>query len=569
MDEFNGIYDALDNDEKELTLTYRGRFRQIVKILAKHGFGFVLMELGLGWLAPFSKSFPGKNKHSTYSRPEHLRLAIEELGTTFIKLGQILSTRADLLPPEYLDELVKLQSEIAPIETNLIIDEIEGELGLELDLLFAEFDRDPLAAASIGQVHRAVLHNGDEVVVKVQRPGVSEMVNKDLDILHSLAQLASKRTQIGKMVDPERLIEEFSTSLRSELNYVQEGRNAERFQKIFAGDEGIYIPKIYWDFTTRRVITIERINGFRADNIEELESNKINRHKVAVQASNLFMKLVFEVGYFHADPHPGNLLIMKDGTIGLLDFGMVGSIDEDTQEDLVKLFVAVIRRDTETIVDMLLNMGVTPVSVDRKKIKEDVQMFIGRYYGLPLAEISMAHVTSEVLNVAYRHRLRMPVSLSLLAKTILMSEGLGRRLDPNFNLIEIVTPYAQNLIKRQYSPDRLFKKVSQTLYDYGELGISLPRLLLQLMRKAQDGNLVMGMEMRGTEHIMTQLNNMVNRLSVSTLTASFIMGLSIMLAVFHPKGWEWFAGWIFAIGFITASMMGVWLIYSVWRSGRK
>lgn len=569
MDDFNNMYDSMDIEDRDFTLTYRGRFRQIVKILVKHGFGFVLMELGLGWLAPFSKNFPGKNKNSTYSRPEHLRLAIEELGTTFIKLGQILSTRADLLPPEYLEELVKLQSDIAPIKTNLIINEIEGELGLELDLLFAEFDREPLAVASIGQVHRALLHNGDEVVVKVQRPGVSEMVNKDLDILHSLARLASKRTKIGKMVDAEGLIEEFATSLRAELNYIQEGRNAERFKEIFADDKGIYIPKIYWEFTTRRVITIERIYGFRADDLEELTLKKIDRHKVAVEASNLFMKLVFEVGYFHADPHPGNLLIMKDGTIGLLDFGMVGSIDEDTQEDLIKLFVAVIRRDTEAIVDMLLNIGVTPVSVDRKKIKEDVQRFIGRYYGLPLGEISMAHVTSEVLNVAFRHRLRMPASLTILAKTILMSEGLGRRLDPNFNLIEIVTPYAQNLVKRQYSPERLLKKFSRTVFDYGELGVSFPRLLLQLMRKAQDGNLVMGMEMRGTENIMNQLNNMVNRLSVSTLIASFIMGLSIMLSVFHPKGWEWFAGWIFAIGFITASTMGVWLIYSVWRSGKK
>lgn len=556
-----------DNEEKKLNFSYGGRFRQIVKILAKHGFGYVFMDVGLGWLLPFNKSKAEKDKANT--KPEHLRLAIEELGTTFIKLGQIMSTRADLLPPAYLAELIKLQSEVPPIPTDLIIDEIEREMGMELEILFAEFEKEPLAAASIGQVHRAKLHTGEQVVVKVQRPGVHEMVNNDLEIIHSMARLVVRRTEVGQMFDAERLIEEFATTLRAELNYVQEGRNAERFKEIFAADNDIYIPKVYWDFTTRKVITMEEIVGFRIDNIKALDKNNINRHKLAINASNLFMKLVFENGYFHADPHPGNLFIMPNGVIGLLDFGMVGLIDEETQEDLVKLFVSVIRRDTEGIVDMLLNMGVSPVSVDRKKIKGDVQRFIGRYYGMPLGEINMGHVTSEVLSVAYRHRLRMPTSLSLLAKTILMSEGLGRTLDPNFSLMEVVSPFAEKLIKKQYSPERMAKKLYNTIFDYGQLGLSLPKYILQLLRKAQDGNLVMGMEMRGTEKIMSQFNAMVNRLSISLLTASFIMGLSIMLSVFHPKGWEWFAGWIFAIGFLMASWMGAWLIYSIWRSTKK
>lgn len=551
-------------------LSYKERYRQILTVLLKHGFGYFLLELGLGWLIPFHKGVMGhEEKEHPYTKPEHLRMALEELGTAFIKLGQILSTRSDLLSPEFLKELAKLQSSVAPIPYETVREEIERELGLEIGMLFAEFEEKPVAAASIGQVHRAVLHNGDRVVIKVQRPGVAELVNTDLEILHHLAGLATKRTPLGQIADLNLLLDEFAFTLKNELNYTQEGQNADQFRENFAGDKSVHIPKVYWDFTTRKVITFEELRGCKITEVEKLDELGIDRHQLAADGSMVFIKMVFEDGFFHADPHPGNLFIEEDGRIGLMDFGMVGQLDEETREQLIHLFVAVAGKDAEGIVDVMFGMGAAGGKINRDKIKEDIKRFLARYYGLSLQDINMAHVMNEVMNVAYHHRLRLPSNLSMLGKTILMCEGMGRQLDPEFNLIEVAVPHARRLMIKQYSPDRLWRKFIKNSYQMGKLMAQIPDGLTRIFRRLQDNNIVFGMEFRNTDKMLHELNSMVNRMSLSILAAAFIVGLSLILSVFHPQQLQRVTGWIFTGGFFVASMLGISLIISIWRSGRR
>ncbi|PKM81185.1 MAG: hypothetical protein CVU89_10405 [Firmicutes bacterium HGW-Firmicutes-14] len=549
---------------------YRERYRQIIAVLLKHGFGYFLLELGLGNLVPLHKGIMGHEPQDhAYTKPEHLRLAFEELGTTFIKLGQVLSTRADLLSPEFLKELAKLQVSVPPISYETVCEEIERELGLEINILFAEFDENPMAAASIGQVHRARLHTGEQVVIKVQRPGVSNLVNTDLEILRHLAGLITKRTSLGQIADLNSLLDEFAYTLRNELSYFQEGRNADQFRENFAGNDRVRIPMVYWDLTTSKVITFEELHGYNITEVDKLDERGIDRHRLAAECTMAYMKMVFEDGFFHADPHPGNILVEEDGHINLIDFGMVGHLDEETREQLMYLFLAVAANDADGVVEATLNMGASAGNVKREDIKKDIKLFLARYYGLSLKEINMAHVINEIMNVAYNRRLRLPANLSVLGKTMLMCEGLGRQLDPEFNLLEVIVPYAKRMLVKQYSPERIWRKTVKTAYQVVRLMTRMPEQLTKLMYRLQDNNFVIGMDFRNTENIIHEMNSMVNRMSLSILAAAFILSLSLILTVAFPQEWQNVLAWFFALGFVMASLLGITLIISIWRSGRR
>lgn len=556
------------DEPKIAAIPNQRRYQQIAKVLIRHGFGLFLAELGLGRFIPFLKD-TGTDPKEPHSKPEHLRVALEELGTTFIKLGQIMSTRADLLPPEYLSELAKLQAAVPVLPAQVIKEEIQYNLGAEVSDLFASFEETPLAAASIGQVHRASLANGDRVVIKVQRPGVSELVNADLEILRHLAHLVARRTGLGKVADLEGLVEEFSQILRQELNYIQEGRNADFFRENFQGHGEVYIPKVYWDYTTSRVIAFEEVTGFGIGDFQALDRAAINQHNLATSNVNILFKMIFEDGFFHADPHPGNMFVGPEGTLILVDFGMVGRLDASTRENLINLFMAASRRDHEDLVDILLEMGINNGPIDRQAVKKDARRFLYKYLDRPLREINMAHVTSELLNVAYRHKLQLPSNLAILAKTIMMSEGLGRKLDPDFNLVESITPLAQKLMFQYYSPQRIGRRIWKAAQDFGRLGAELPGQLLRLIRQINEGSTVMGMEPRNYEPILGALNRMVNRLSLSILTAALIVGLSLVVPVYKPAGGTAFMGWAFTITFVAVTIMGISLFIAIWRSGRK
>lgn len=527
--------------------SHRARYTQIAAILARRGLDALTQP---------------------QARPEQVRMALEELGATFIKIGQILSTRADLLPPDYVSELTKLQDQAPPVAIDAIRDVIETELGHPLDQSFATFDLEPLAAASIGQAHAACLVDGTEVVVKVRRPGVVEQVQEDLEILQSLAITASRHWQLAERYDVISLAQEFAHTLRAELDYVREGRNATRFAQNFAGDRNLHIPRVFWESTTSRVLTLERIRGIKINDLGALEAAGVDRAALAKRASRVLLKMVFEDGFFHADPHPGNFFVETDGRIGLIDFGMVGSVDDRTRDQLANLLLAITEQDADRLVDAFLELGFAHKRIDRATLRRDLEHLMERYYGEPLGRIRIGPLIEEALDVARRHALQLPVNLALLLKTAVMDEGLGAQLDPEFALTSVIAPYAERLVLQQYSPFRWIGRVRHAGLDAARLGTEMPQQVRRLMVDLERGGLEVGMRPTGFEPLMQRFERMVNRVVLGVLASAFIIGLSGLMSAYHVSAWEEVADVLFGIGLVIAIMLGVYLAITIFRTGR-
>ncbi|HLZ07800.1 MAG TPA: AarF/UbiB family protein, partial [Chloroflexota bacterium] len=458
------------------------RYRQIADVFVRHGLGSLVDILGIDRFVPWRGRLTGSfGRNEALTRPVRLRLAFSELGTTFIKLGQILSTRADLLPADYQFELAKLQDQAPPIPGDIIRALIVNELGRPLEAKFASFDLTPLAAASIGQAHAATLLDGTEVVVKVRRPDVDAQVEEDLEIMLSLAAVASRRWELADQYDVVGLTQEFAETLRAELDYVREGRNAERFAASFKGHPDVHIPRIFWDTSTARILTLERIRGIKVNDDAAVDACGIGRRALAERAVRILFKMTFEDGFFHADPHPGNFLIEPAGSIGLMDFGMVGSLDDRTQGHLVEIFLAIASQNSERAVDALLDLGVVRRRVNRYLLRRDLDHLLARYYGRSLGEIDLGIAVTDSLDLIRRHHLQLPANLALLAKTMMMNEGLGLLLDPTFAATDVIGPYARQLIVRQYAPARLARRFALAAADATQLGVELPEHLRRIM----------------------------------------------------------------------------------------
>ncbi len=545
------------------------RGREIAEVLGRHGLGYLVGMLGLERFVPFHRGLFGHPRRAEpYTRPEHIRMALEDLGAAWIKLGQILSTRADLLPPEYQAELAKLQDAAPPVPLEAVRVVITTELGRPPEEVFAHFDPTPLAAASIGQAHAATLFDGTEVVVKVRRPGVVEQVEQDLELFLNLAATASRRWELAEEYDLVGLAQEFAQTLWAELDYLREGRNAERFAKTFAGDPMVHIPRIFWETTTSRVLTLERIRGVKINDRPALEAAGVERTALAERAARILLKMVFEDGFFHADPHPGNFFVEPAGRIGLIDFGMVGTVDELTQERLVALLLAVTSQDPDRLVDAFLDLGVARRRVDRAALREDLKHLLERYYGRPIGEIAVGPVLTDALAVIHRHRLHLPSNLALLLKTVMMAEGLAAQLDPDFRLTSILVPYAERLMLRQYSPLRWAHRLGTASLEAAELGVVLPRQFRRLLRELEQGELQLGMRPEGFEPLVRRFERLANRLVLGMLASAFIVGLAVLMAAFHPPGTEGLVGPAFGVGFALAAVLGTYLAWTILRSGR-
>ena len=535
------------------------RSRQIAGVLVSHGWNY-LTNNGHGAI---DKTL--LHRKSAQTRPQHLRSALEELGTTFIKLGQILSTRADLLPPDYLSELAKLQDSASPVPFAAIQETLVAELGQPIESIFADFDSEPLASASIGQAHAATLPDGTEVVVKIRRPGVVEQVNEDLEILKELAATASRHWELADRYDLVGLVDEFSQTLRSELDYVREGHSAERFARNFANDQSIHIPRVFWETTTSRVLTLERIRGVKINDLAGLDAQATDRRWLANYATNVVLKMVCEDGFFHADPHPGNFFIEPDGAIGLIDFGMVGVLDERTQERLADLLIAVSHENADRLVDVFLDLGVTRKPIDRAPFRRDIEHLLATYWGLPLSELKVTALLNDVFAIMRQHHLHLPSNLALLLKTVIMIEGLGENLDPDFHLTRALAPYTERLVLREYSPLRWIRGLGQAGVDFARLGAEMPQQLRRIVSAAEDGTLQIGMHPEGFDPIINRLERIANRIVLGVIAAAFINGLAVLVSVYKPPGWErW--GWIvFAFGFLCALLLGIYLALSILR----
>ncbi|MBF6612505.1 MAG: AarF/ABC1/UbiB kinase family protein [Chloroflexi bacterium] len=546
------------------------RYRQIANTLARHGLGYFVGLAGLERLVPFEKGWLGHARRpQPYTRPEHVRIALEELGTTFMKLGQILSTRPDLLPPNYLTELARLQDAAPALPFEAIKGVLAAELDGPLEEVFATFDPEALAAGSIGQAHAATLPDGTEVVVKVRKPGVVEQVEDDLEILQDLAATISRRWELADRYDLVGLAQEFAETLRAELDYMREGRSAERFAASFEGDKGVHVPRIYWEATTDRVLTMERVRGIKINDLAALDAAGIDRKALAQRAASVVLKMVFEDGFFHADPHPGNFFIEPGGRIGLIDFGMVGTLDGPTQERLVTLLLAIASKDGERLVDAFLELGLAHGRMDRTSLRQDLDHLLSRYYDLPLGDISIGPLLEETLAIVRRHHLQLPSNLALLIKTLIMHEGLGLQLDPTFNLTAALAPYAQRLMLQQYSPFSLARRLGTAGVEMAQLGAELPRQLRRIVAQLERGDLEVGMRPQGFDPVLHRLERLANRIVIGIIAAAFINGLAILMSVYHPAGWEEWAGPLFAFGFLAAAALGVYLAWSILRSGRN
>jgi ubiquinone biosynthesis protein len=549
----------------------RERVRRIAAVLARHGLASLLGPLGLERFAPPHRRRPGREgwgSRPAPTRPEQLRLALAELGATFVKLGQIASTRADLLPPEYLAELAKLQDRAPPVSIEAVREIVAAELGRPVEAVFARFEAEPLAAASIGQVHAAMLPDGTEVAVKVRRPGVVEEVEQDLAILERLAAAASRHWEAAEHYDAVGLVQGFAETLRAELDYRREGRNAERITASFAGDVRLHIPRVFWGQTSGGVLTLERLRGIKINDLAALDAAGIDRPSLARRAAGVVLKMVFEDGFFHADPHPGNVFVEPDGRIGLLDFGMVGTLDEGTRERLAGILVAVAGGDGGRLADALLELGVVRGRIDRPRLERDLERLLVRYAGQPLGALSLRRLLEEGLDVVRRHRLVLPAGLALLLKTAAMHEALGARLDPDFRLTAVLAPYAERLLWRQYAPTRWVRRLGLAGLDAARLGTELPGEARRLVAALQRGTLEVGVRPEHFEPLVGRLERLANRLVLGILAGAFVNGLAVLMAAHRPGGPEAWLETLLGVGFALAAGLGVYLAWAILRSGR-
>ncbi len=535
----------------------RRRLRHIAWILARHGLGAFTNELGVGRLIPFQWGILGHSRRrGAYSTPEHIRLAFEEMGTVAIKVGQVLSTRPDLLAPDLVAELELLRDRVPPVGTEAIIAVIESELAQPITKTFAYFDLVPIAAASIGQVHAARLSDGEEVVVKVRKPGVVEEVETDLDLLTRLAaRIASGDTS---PYDLAELAADFSWTLRSELDYRLEARNAGLLRALLAEDPRVVVPLIHADLSTGAVLTMERLDGVRIDDTEGIRRMGIDPGVVARTHAQILLHQVFEAGFFHADPHPGNFLVRADGRIAMIDFGMVGRLEEGTRRAFVRLLIASARQDAEGMVLAMEALGLLHRPGDRDPLRRDLHRMLDRYYGLSVDQFSLANYLIDLLDVIRRRHLQLPSDLALLLKTIGMSDGLWRRLDPSFNAWAIGQEFTRRLAGRLYSPQALARRTIETAVDLLESG--LPGVGC---RKATE--LVSAEVSEQVASAAWQLREAANQISRAILSGGLLVGLGVLTIAYRPPGWKLIA----PVLLLAGSSAALWLAFRLIRSGRR
>jgi ubiquinone biosynthesis protein len=509
----------------------RHREREIGEVLIRHGLVFLARVLGFEHLISLEAHLRGREvTDELATAPVNLRLALEELGPTFTKVGQLLSTRGDLLPAEYRQELEKLQDAAPPVAFEAIRESVERELQVGVDSAFVRFDSRPLAAGSIGQAHAATLHDGSEVVVKVRRPGVVEEVQQDLAVLENCAARASRHWAAAASYDIPGLMREFAHEMRAQLDYLQEGRNAERFTTNFAGEPMVRIPKVFWDLTTSRVLALERLEGSKVTDLEALDAAGIDRHALAERAAHISAKMVFEDGCFHGDPHPGNFFVEDSGRIGIVDFGIVGALDEGVRDQLQSVLIALSRQDPDRLAASLIALRASSGAVDRSRLREDLSPLLARYAGQAVGSIDVRRAIADMLEVARRHSLCVPRDVSLLLRTIVLGEGIVERLDPGFSFTEALRPYVRRQLLAQLTPSALRRRLEQMGVDVAELAIELPGQLHRALGVLADGDLEVHLRAGDLEPLLARTERLGNRIAVSVVSAALINALAELLA---------------------------------------
>lgn len=580
------------------------RLPEIVSVFARHGFGHIIsqiLERGRTTRFRFKGVLARKTRKDTYAEkkpkwwhlwrskkgsaqqqnasgtllsvPERLRLAFEELGPTFVKLGQVLSTRVDILSElvgqeealAWITEFQKLQRHAQPFDFSEVQATIETEFERPLEEVFPTYEQQPFAAASIAQVHSATLITGEPVVVKVQRPRVATVIQTDLNLLMELAEQLENSDPEMHLFKPTELVREFSRSIRKEIDFTIEAANTDAFYQRFAASSKVKIPKVYWEFTNRRVLTLERIDGIPIDAISQLDEKGFNRVELAETLVELFYTQVLSDGFFHADPHPGNVFVLEDGRIGLVDFGMVGRISDDMLRHICNWLSAVLTKDVDAVVRSYIRMGILGDETDITALKLEMNDFLERHFNMPPSRLRLGEVIHEVFNASLRHQIHTPPAFLMLGKTVATVESVVMRLNPDFDILGFSQPYISQLLVQNFGTKRWERQFVDSMEDFTELARDMPLQLRRILQKLQRGSLKFELEHLSLEAVIKAFDRVINRIAFSLIIASLIVGSSIILQGVGLWEWKFFLG---IMGYLTATFFGFGLVISILRSGR-
>lgn len=536
------------------------RLRQIFTVLAKHGYGHIIERLGLrdsrvlGIIIPTPSTKPASN-------PERLRQTLEELGPTFVKLGQILSTRPDLVPPAYIDEFSKLQDNVPPFPSEEAANQIRMELGAEVEEVFTYFDPNPMASASLSQVHKATLQNGTYVAVKIQRPDIKPLIESDIDLLYFLARLVEKSIPELRLYSPRKVVREFERTITRELDFTIEAANAERFRRNFRQNPDLYFPKVYGELSGKKALTMELIEGVK---ITDAPLYGYDPRLIARRGLKAVVEMIFRDGFFHADPHPGNIFVMEGSRLAYLDLGLAGRVSEEVRDTMLLLLLAITREDFEEVVRIFYKIGIKEGDVDMSEFRADVIDICEKHFGKPLKYMELGTFIKDILEGAFRHRIRIPLEYALMCKALITMEGVGKKLDPDINIFEESHPYLVEIFKKRYNPDRVSKDLAKSVVTLSRTIQEAPPQLKGILDNLESGRFKIRVEDMGTEKSMSTWEKIINRLIISLVTSTLIIS-SFLLILFGRSSWTTLLG---ILGFLSAGFLSLWVMFSILKSQR-
>ncbi len=546
------------------------RYQEILRVFVKYGFWDIVAKIQIGLIPDIAKKILPKiekKELAVLGTPVRLRMAFDELGATFIKFGQMLSLRPDLIPPEIAQEFSKLQDEVSPERFEEIEQQMDQEYKKPFLQMFADFDKTPLAAASMAQVHKAKLKSGEEVAVKILRPNIKRLIETDMDILLNLAQLIEKHITESRLYDPVGIVNEFAKTIRKEQNLILEGRNIDIFRRNTKDDPTIKTPLVYWDYTTEKILVTELIQGVKISDLQTMDDSGIDRKQVAENGASSILKQIFEYGFFHADPHPGNIFVLPDNVIAPIDFGIMGRIDDEMREDLLDILRGIVDKDANHITRVLLKIGLVKDQINSRALKRDILDFIDRYYEIPLYQIDTAVPLNEFMELIREHHIKLPPDLVMIGKALVISKAVGVQLYPEFNLFDLLIPYTKDIFFDRFNPLKQYRQILRILEQSVDLLKSLPEDLHNILLKIKNDRIIMNLQHQGLDDFTRELDRSSNRIAFSMIIASLIVGSSLVIQLDKgPFIWDYPA--LGVIGYVLASVLGIWLLISILRSGK-
>ncbi len=549
---------------------YLGRYRQIVQVLTKQGFGYLLSQLGLYRLLALPYGTIRDEQPSALSAAARLRLAMVELGPTFVKMGQVLSTRPDLLSAEFISELGKLQSTVPPFPTEQAVAVIEQELGRPPAAIYEHFDTEPIAAASIGQVYRAYLPGGRKVAVKVQRPEIAHVITTDLAIIGDLAALAQQSNLFGPQYDLVELAWEFSTSMRDELDYQREATNTDQMRRNFRTNTLVRIPEVFWQFSSSRVLTIEWIDGIKINDLAAIDAAGIDRRALARHSLEIVIEQIYIHGFFHGDPHPGNIFALPQDRIGAIDFGQVGAIDRPTRRQIVLLMLALVNNNPDGTVRALVGLNVLDRHAVTDALRRDVVRFMQRYVGRPLQELSVSAISTDLIDLLHRHKLRLPSPVALLLKSLITMEGTAKLLYPDMDIFAVSRPMLQRVAGELLGPQQLANDALLYGQELGDVLIGLPRQMDRLLYQAGQGDLLIRTHEMELRRVASALSLAASKLALAIVLLGLLVALGLLSIAYTVGAWHGLAPLVLAVvGSVAIVVVGFLLLVTLIRGNGR